>query len=47
MTSPEPTPEVRALVERRTEARAAKDFAESDRLRDELEVEFRRFGHGP
>ena len=32
----EPSPEVRALVERRAQARAAKDFAESDRLRDEL-----------
>ena len=32
----EPTPEAAALLERRTRARAAKDFAESDRLRDEL-----------
>jgi len=31
-----PTPEVRELAERRAQARAAKDFAESDRLRDEL-----------
>jgi hypothetical protein len=30
------TPEVAALAERRAQARAAKDFAESDRLRDEL-----------
>jgi hypothetical protein len=29
-------PEIRELVERRAQARAAKDFAESDRLRDEL-----------
>ena len=29
-------PEVRELAERRAQARAAKDFAESDRLRDEL-----------
>ena len=32
----EPSPEVRELAERRAQARAAKDFAESDRLRDEL-----------
>jgi hypothetical protein len=30
------TPEVDRLVERRAQARAAKDFAESDRLRDQL-----------
>lgn len=32
----EPTPEVAALLEQRTQARATKDFAASDRLRDEL-----------
>ena len=36
MTAAEPPPEVLAVAQRRTEARAAKDFAESDRLRDEL-----------
>jgi cysteinyl-tRNA synthetase len=29
-------PEAQALADRRTEARAAKDWAEADRLRDEL-----------
>jgi cysteinyl-tRNA synthetase len=32
----EPTDEMRDLVRRRDEARAAKDFAEADALRDEL-----------
>jgi cysteinyl-tRNA synthetase len=31
-----PPPELRALAERRAQARAARDFAEADRLRDEL-----------
>lgn len=33
---PDPPPDVTALADRRAAARAAKDFAESDRLRDEL-----------
>lgn len=33
---PQAPPEVAALAERRRDARAAKDFAEADRLRDEL-----------
>jgi cysteinyl-tRNA synthetase len=33
---PEPGPDVRALAEQRQAARAARDFAEADRLRDEL-----------
>ena len=45
MTAAEPPPEVRALAERRLEARAAKDFAESDRLRDELAAAWARAGH--
>ncbi len=36
MTSPEVPAEVAVLAERRTAARAAKDWAESDRLRDEI-----------
>lgn len=36
MTAPEPPPEVLALVAERAGARAAKDYAASDRLRDEV-----------
>jgi cysteinyl-tRNA synthetase len=32
----EPTPEMRALVDERDAARAAKDYAASDRIRDRL-----------
>jgi cysteinyl-tRNA synthetase len=34
----EPSPEVREAIARRDEARAAKDFATSDRIRDELQA---------